>query len=401
MEKNKFNYLRVLRLAYRAGEPQVSDAEYDTILDEYLNSPISEEQRKFLLDNYDNDPIDMELLKTYGLMSIAEALFQSGDFAKFSTLREANFSIVSIKEWEELEKWQSQFPKDTEYTVAIKRDGVRGNAVYTLRGQNEENGHFIMELDSVISRGGESTLIYHETTHCYLPKIIHLKQKIEEFTVAGEYTIDQENIQELEFIKGQKYTSSLSAAVSVARTGIPFNKDHLLKLSAYRIFGLNLRSKEDEFGLLKRFNIPTIEHEILHSRNNSFEELKRACLRMRQLAENSNIPTDGIVVSASPNKDFLARDKGKVNYNDMIALKLSNWVTNIYKAKILNFAFEMVGSQSNAKILIEPTKTKEGKTIREVNAFNPSFILNKLREGDTVEFTLNSNNNVNFVGRCD
>lgn len=386
MQRNTFNYLRALRLAYMAGMPQVEDETYDQILEAYLEEPdIPESHVRFLSATYDNDPVNEEVLSLYGFDDVAEVLLSSeGVNTSSQSLKMADFSINAVTTEDDLRNWYKQFPDYEDILLAIKVDGVRGNQDYINKGGD------YLEFDGTFSRGDNGkAVLYDAAASEYVPKVIKMNQSVPSITICGELHITDDSMQEVRFLKGMDYASNLNAAVSCARTGIGFGKDALLKFSAYRVFGWNFPTKSMELKFLRDLEVPVVQHIVIE-RCDSFETLLQAAKSLRRQAKELGIPHDGIVIS-------LDRNTGAGVSSEVVALKLDDWVTSVYSATITGFTFDMIGQSSNARILIEPTKTREGKTVTHINAYNPSFILNKLRVGDTVKFKIRSNNNIMLV----
>ena len=270
-----FDELKVARLAYRAGQEIMSNVEYDEKLREYLSNPdVPQSHREYLSNNYEDDPVDTELLKAHNvgyLIPMLEVSTVFQDTTVSSMLSDANFSIVSVDSYEAVQDWRASHPKDATYILSCKIDGLRGNIPYKNGAYSSEDEAHILTLQGVFSRGSDngSILTFNEATHAYLPKSLKIKQPIPEILISAEYYIPDEHMQEIRFLKEQDYVNNLSAAVSCARTGIPYDRAHLLKIAAHRVLRPSLKNKEDELKFIKALGIPTVPYKVLRHPNNT------------------------------------------------------------------------------------------------------------------------------------
>ena len=363
-----FDKLLEARKSY-PDSPIMTDQEYDELLDSYINSDdCTDEQLLLLTMPHETDSIMVDVT-------------------------ESDFSIPAIKTEEELNNFLLSNGTEQMYKVSIKVDGIRGNAIYSLDTTQEQP--YVYKREKVVSRGTRREL--HNLVASKFPPYLKLNgSTVPTFTMAAECYCKESDLLEINFRKRYEYTNTLAAANSLAKTGVDGN-DELLNVNVHRVLHPLLLTRELEMQIAEALNITTVPYKVVEGK-----DVYDTVMLMRNEAVDKGIPTDGIVVERNDKLDSsFSLTGGKAAYDDMIAYKPSEWVTNTYTSKVTNIYFENTGYQLNAKIQIKPVMSREGKTFTEVSGFNPGYIINKLglTVGDYIEFTYNSNNNVKIERR--
>ena len=350
--------------------PIMSDEEYDDLLEEYINSDeCTPEQLSLLTKPYE--------------------VTESGSVA------EVDFSIRSVTTKEELMQFVDKFSDETKFKVSIKLNGIRGNTEYVL-DHNAEKPYTYVKRPTV-SRGTRKQL--HQLTQSKLPPVIRISgSTVDSFTVTEEIYCKESDLLEINFRKQYSYTTALAAANSLAKTGVVGNDD-LLKVAVHRILHPSLTTRSLEMHIANGLLLPTVPHMIVDKK-----DVYDAVLTMRNTAIDEELPTDGIVVEADDSVDSnFTLSGGKAAYDDMIAYKPREWVTNTYTSRVTSIKFVNAGVQYTAKVGIEPIVSREGKTLKELDGHNPGFVIFQLglKVGDYIEFTYNSDNNMKIERRVE
>lgn len=364
-----FDKLMTARKSYPEN-PIMSDDEYDDLFSAYINSTdCTDEQLALLTEPYEVNEV--------------------------GSIAEVDFSIRSVTKKEELMQFIDKYDSDTKFKVSIKLNGIRGNTEYVLNKMAEKPYTYVKR--PTVSRGTRKQL--HQLTQSKLPAAIRISgSTVDSFTVTQEIYCKESDLLEINFRKQYNYTTALAAANSLAKTGIVGNDD-LLKVAVHRVLHPSLTTRSLEMHIASGLALPVVPHVVVDKKN-----VYDAVLTMRNTAIDEGLPTDGIVVEADDNMTSnFTLSGGKAAYDDMIAYKPREWVTNTYTSKVTSIKFINAGVQYTAKVGIEPIISREGKTLKELDGHNPGFVIFQLglKVGDYIEFTYNSDNNMKIERRVE
>ncbi len=368
-----FEQLKNARKCYPAS-PIMSDMEYDALLEDYLNSPeCTQDERIFLLSPYEFT--DLENASTTSM----------------------DFSITAVKTIDAVisSLGLENVDQDEILLVGGKIDGLRGNVTYTYDAAED-----IHKRGSVKPRSGEFD--FHEVVQNKFPLTMKFPKGVTEpLHLTSELYVLERDLEEINFKKDYIYTAPLNAAVSVARTGFGYYDDlpevtELLRVAVHRAMLSKLKTKQKELQFIEASGMNTVPHRFCKLR-----DLEETIKHVRNELLDKTIPTDGIVIYRNKNtQESLSLTEGKNTYSDMVAYKPPEWTTSTYTATVVGIKFEDKGQKFNAKILVEPVKTREGKVVREVNGHSLAIISNmNIREGSIINFVVESNNHIELERR--
>lgn len=363
-----FEKLKSARRAYPSN-PIMSDREYDDLLEDYLASPeCKQEERIFLLSPYE---------------------FTSIESARTTSM---DFSITSVKTLSDAIKLLGYATLDTDEIVLVggKIDGLRGNVTYTYDAS--EDCH---KRGPVVPRSNEFE--FHDVVQNKFPLTIKLpKGTFEPVHFTTEIYVLERDLKEISFKKNYEYTAPLNAAVSLSRTGFGYYDDdiettNLLRIAVHRVMCSKLKTKQKEIQFINALGMHTVPHKFC-----KVHELPDVVKYVRNDVLEKSIPTDGIVIYRNGNtQESLSLTSGKNTYSDMVAYKPPEWTTSIYEATVIGLRFDDQGQKYNAKILVDPVKTREGRIVREVNGHSLAIISSMgIREGSLITFRVESNNHI-------
>lgn len=368
-----FEQLKNARKSYPAN-PIMSDTEYDNLLEDYLNSPeCTQDERIFLLSPYE-------------FTDLNTAVTTSMDF-----------SITAVKTVSDIISVLGLTDADPDEILLVggKIDGLRGNVTYTYDSSED-----IHKRGSVKPRSGEFD--FHEVVQNKFPLTIKLPKGITEpLHLTSELYVLERDLDEINFKKDYVYTAPLNAAVSIARTGFGYYDDvlevtGLLRVAVHRAMLSKLKTKQKEIQFVEASGMQTVPHRFC-----KLEDLEETIKHVRNELIDKTIPTDGIVIYRNKNtQESLSLTEGKNTYSDMVAYKPPEWTTSTYTATVVGIKFDDRGQKYNAKILVEPVKTREGKIVREVNGHSLAIISSmNIREGSVINFVVESNNHIELERR--
>lgn len=356
-----YQELLLARKTYATEAQTMTDMVYDIKLKNYLeSSQCTPEQRKVLTGLYDVEA-DAEDESQYSIDS----------YDNLNAILELLLKNVNVK-------------------LSVKIDGIRLNITYILTDASQ----YLYTLAKVTKRN--SKIEVHPDIVQKFPKSIIIKGcKRKFFKTTAECYVLEKDLEQISFFKRHQYKSALNAANSIASTGIGLGDKSLIKCAVHHMF-LGAKNKEVEMILAKRLGMLTVPYAIVSPNN-----IENTIGELRNMAVKETIPTDGIVIEVNDNEHTELTGTGsRVTFLNTFAYKPTKWISNEYIGTVADIKFENAGYQYNAKIVIEPYLTKEGKTVTEVNAHTPSNIFsNNIEIGDKITFEIKSNNYIEFKNK--
>lgn len=364
IDMNTFELLCKARSAYPSN-PIMTDFEFDALLVSYLDSPdCTEEQRLLLLSPYEYSAVP-------------------------ETSSDLDFSIHSVSEIQDINRFAYIHP-DESFVVSGKIDGIRANVTYSYSAQDA-----CFLRGDVLPRSG--SFILHDVVQRKFPLKVKLPPNLKDsFSISAELYVNQNDLSEVSFRKGFRYSTALNAANSLARTGISEGSESLLSVAVHRVFHPKLTTKIRELEFANKLGLATVPHKMCTSLT-----LEDTIKDVRNMMLDLKIPTDGLVISRNKTvSESLSLTLGKTSYSDMIAYKPEEWVKSLYTAKVIGLTFEDKGDHYNAKILVDPVLTREGKVVREVNGHSLQLVKrHEIQIGSIIIFRFESNNHIEIERR--
>lgn len=327
----------VARWAYGLGQPIISDAEYNVLLDRFK---ATDPNWEYVTRSWSSDPCPTELLKSIGREDLISAI----------VLAEKTESIPSLNSWYEIE--QEYVRADyTELFVSYKHDGWNIQASYY-------NG----KLATIRTRGRAADALDADVLRPIFPESIPVMGKVK---VIGECTCSKE------LFVTMKQTFDNALERSAVRTAMA-RPEYARRLSfhAFDIQGY-IPTGSTIFGTLVQWGFKVPQYKFV----SNYEELIKTITEMGEQNKNYPYPTDGLVARTG---------------SYMRAMRVGEWEEPIYSSYVTGYEQSYGGHTIAMKVRIKPIHTVKGMQ-RRISITNLSRIVeNNLRVGYPIAFKITS-----------
>lgn len=360
--------LASLNRAYRDGNPVVSDAEYDELLDSY---------HKKVGDGRYN--------------VFRQTLFEDGGTVKHPHIMGSLEKVKNEDPDNALADWilNNVFPNDVgSLFVSAKVDGC------SLRLQYDHG-----KLVDAVTRGdGLSGVSIYEKAKLFVPTTLE-----DEYTgnIRGECTLTHESFDELKTVMRQGYKNLRNATVGVVNSkDADISNCRFLRFVAYHMMDEKTLTKEDQFNWLESrgFQVPLREIVDFEMGRMSIDEFRRYLDNMMmeiftRFQTHADYDMDGLVVNDRSETDFETGGKIPVN---MIAFKPNRLIAH---TSLIGIDWQISKSGYFTPVgLIDPVELG-GATIGRVTLNNLGFVrdnglhvgigLDILKSGDIIPKVVN------------
>ena len=360
--------LASLNRAYRDGNPVVSDAEYDELLDSY---------HKKVGDGRYN--------------VFRKTLFEDGGTVKHPHIMGSLEKVKNEDPDNALADWilNNVFPNDVgSLFVSAKVDGC------SLRLQYDHG-----KLVDAVTRGdGLSGVSIYEKAKLFVPTTLE-----DEYTgnIRGECTLTHESFDELKTVMRQGYKNLRNATVGVVNSkDADISNCRFLRFVAYHMMDEKTLTKEDQFNWLESygFQVPLREIVDFEMGRMSIDEFRRYLDNMMmevfaRFQTHADYDMDGLVVNDRSETDFETGGKIPVN---MIAFKPNQLTAH---TSLIGIDWQISKSGYFTPVgLIDPVELG-GATIGRVTLNNLGFVrdsglrigigLDILKSGDIIPKVVN------------
>ena len=331
----------VARWAYSVGEPVMSDAEYQKLLEMIQ---VTRPDDEYVKRTWSDDPCPTQLLQLIGRTDLIHKV----------VLTDRTVSIKSLGSFAEVQRDLYYITEPG--TLSMKHDGW-----------NIQANYFGGKLVNIVTRGRSSDAVDVSKLSNRVPQNIPITDKVK---VVLELTCPKRHFP---FCASKFGNVSERTAVSTLLSKSEYL--HLLEMHAIDVHGITVTPTE-KFKLLQSwgFEIPTW-YEVV-----TYDDLLVALQQLNVDAASYGSPTDGVVYDGEIRR----------------ALRVLHWEEPIYQSFVVGYK-EMYGANRiSPSIVIEPVLRK-GINQRRVNITNwQRIMLFNLRPGAPVAFRIASDSNAAF-----
>lgn len=324
----------IARWMYSIGEPIMSDAEYNILVEAMkVEYPDSEYTNR----SWSSDPCPVELLTKYGYASAVRNII----------LTDKTESIPSLNNWSVVKSTYADL--NEEATLSYKHDGW-----------NIQMAYYNGELVNIQTRGRARDAVSAEILRHKVPARIPVLGK---YTVCAEATVSDENYCVLKLKAGSR---SQRGAVSTCLAHPEFCD--MIDLHAFSIIGD--MQVMNPFPILEEWGFKTVKWITIHN----YQELIDGMKKLDEGYQSYGVPTDGLVVRSTITR----------------AIRLLSWKEGIYQSYVRGYDETYGLYRIGVKAMIYPIAMRNS-TQSLVSVTNYQRIIdNNLRIGYPIAFKLAS-----------
>lgn len=394
--EQKIKKFIVSRFMYRIGQPILSDQEYD-LLEKNLKDV--EEVKEYMERTWEDDPVPTELLQEFYGEEETERLLISNN------LKDYNNNFVSSEEFKAQSIYPARYLSEAlewnnahvgmEVLYMPKIDGISTSHEYAQNvfRSSRTRGR----------RGGDSFIDISDNCKHALPA----KLNVNNLTLNAEAFVSEDDMEYYTEITGTNFTSPRMCGISAVRRA-EFPKQLIANTLQLYVFnssyGDTLKEGIDFARSLGFKTVPYLVRTIEHYSSES-EYLKAITPIMKGLkdfTDDRGIPTDGVVIQVNDRKSFAAgADVGEKYTAHNLAFKCLFWEEEKFISVVKDIEiFQAMKSKQNfsVKLIVEPIKTKSGKTLQTINMYNLKTLIDSdVTIGDTIEFAHFNDTSIKFV----
>lgn len=402
---NKDKY-RLARYLYKYGMSPLSDVEYDE-LEQILKKEVTANASytDFFSSDFEANPFetsyDDDSTRPTDLINLAlsaeeqEQLKIMEKSGKAVEVLDAyvSKSMQSYRTLRECFDWINNY-HGVEFCISPKIDGINSTSSYV-------NGIF----DTARTRGrGKNAIDISTKLKKCLPEKIDFNNQ---FIVAAEIVVTRDHLEQYNNMvnsDAKTFVTCRGSALSILRrTDIPEECTSFIKPFVFRTNVGNTLA--EGLTIAKELGFNTVPFEVYTFKYTNYEEyekeLSELIWKYKEIMEELNIPTDGLVLQINNNSYFsntvthTAYDAGN------LAVKALAWEPGIYTSRVKDIIMAADTTvQYNCKAIVEPTYTEEGKCMQYVNLYNiNTMIVNDIHPGDLIKFEYVNETTINFKGK--
>lgn len=402
---NKDKY-RLARYLYKYGMSPLSDVEYDE-LEQTLKKEVvaNASYTDFFSSDFESNPFetsyDDDSTRPTDLINLvlsAEEQEQLKTMEKSGKAVEVldayvSKSMQSYRTLRECFDWINNY-HGVEFCISPKIDGINSTSSYV-------NGIF----DTARTRGrGKNAIDISTKLKKCLPEKIDFNNQ---FIVAAEIVVTRDHLEQYNSMvnsDAKTFVTCRGSALSILRrTDIPEECTSFIKPFVFRTNVGNTLA--EGLTIAKELGFNTVPFEVYTFKYSNYEEyekeLSELIWKYKEIMEELNIPTDGLVLQINNNSYFsntvthTAYDAGN------LAVKALAWEPGIYTSRVKDIIMAADTTvQYNCKAIVEPTYTEEGKCMQYVNLYNiNTMIVNDIHPGDLIKFEYVNETTINFKGK--
>ena len=331
----------VSRWAYSVGEPIISDAEYQLLLEAMQASRPNDE---YVLRTWSDDPCPVGLLRNIGREDLINKV----------TLTDKTTSIKSLGSFAVIQRELSLV--DSDGTMSMKHDGW-----------NIQSNYYECVRVNTHTRGRSSDVVDVSVLNDRIPKKIPAPGKVK---VVMELTCPKKNF----IFCAQKFGNVSERSAVSTLLAHPEYAD-LLDFHAIDVHGYDV-APADKFKLLESWGFPVPSWYSVRS----YDDVLLALEHLSEEAKEYGWPTDGAVYDGDIRR----------------ALRVLHWEEPIYQSYVTGYLEQYGANRISPSIVIEPV-LRNGTNQRRVNITNWQRIMNfNLQPGAPVAFRVASESNAAF-----
>ena len=398
--KEKYTLARYL---YKYGMSPLTDVEYDKLEKNLKNEMTqSASYTDFFSGDFEENPFetsyDDDTKRPTDLIERALSEEEQAQLAGMEGSGKAvevldayvSKSMQSYRTLRECFDWINKY-HDAEFCISPKIDGINSTTSYV-------NGTF----DTARTRGrGKNAIDISTKLKQCMPERIDIDKQ---FIVAAEIVVTRDHLEQYNAMVDpdvKTFVTCRGSALSILRrTDIPEECTEFIKPFVFRTNMGNTLA--EGLTLAKNLGFNTVPFEVYTFKYTSYEEYEKELTKLiwkyKEIMEELNIPTDGLVLQINNNSYFsdtvthTAYDAGN------LAVKALAWEPGIYTSRVKDIIMAADTTvQYNCKAIVEPTYTEEGKCMQFVNLYNiNTMIVNDIHPGDLIQFEYVNETTINF-----
>ncbi len=398
--KEKYQLARYL---YKYGMSPFSDVEYDSIEKELKQNTDANAGYTDFFDggfesnpfetSYDDDtqrPTDI-LNKTLTEAELKQlALMENSGKAVETLDAYVSKSMQSYRTLKECYDWINSY-YGVEFCISPKIDGINSTTSYV-------GGSF----DTARTRGrGKNAIDIGTKMKQHLPDSINYN---DQFILAAEVVVTRDHLEQYNQMVNsdtKTFVTCRGSALSILRrTDIPAECTDFIKTFVFRT---NVgKTLSEGLGIAKSLGFNTVPHETYTFKYTTYEEYEKELAALiwkyKEIMENMNIPTDGLVLQINNNSYFTETATHTAYDGGNLAVKALAWEPGIYTSRVKDIVMNADSTvQYNCKAIVELTYTEEGKCMQYVNLYNiNTMITNDIHIGDLIQFEYVNETTINF-----
>lgn len=382
-EERVVDLYKLSRFCYKVGEDLIDDSAYrlvEEVIKEGNLSPLVDQ-------TYDDDETPYELLEEFNLVHLIYSGEQEG-FSEYEQVlsSDKSMSIKPLDNYDDVFEFFNSV-RGNDLFASAKVNGCSSRSVYkggefklALTRGRKDNSRPIN-----ITRNSSRVLPNRFVDDCSETKVVY-----------GEFAVDEDRYALVPRVnKGNPFTSSRMAALSMLRVDVPSEWYKDLKMYAFNADGLS-DTLEGTFRELEQSGFTTPPSFVIKDEEIPEDlELFRTWLKDKVLnplyleCKGKNIPTDGVVIEVNDRNYVGTINNQYVSKN--CALKLEYWSHKYYMGVVKNIVIEQQAVNASVVIEIEPIRTEDNVVARRVQTYNVSYLVdNNIYIGAPVYFIRNS-----------